>query len=89
MTRMLNDAGITGPNSKLIENIKTSSDHLLMIINDILDFSKIESGEMLLEETSFKIQDVVNRVFNSHVFIAKEKNIDLKYHVDTRIGQYS
>ena len=88
MTRMLNDAGITGPNSKLIENIKTSSDHLLMIINDVLDFSKIESGEMLLEETAFNIRDVINRVFNSHIFIAKEKNIDLKYHVDSQISNY-
>jgi PAS domain S-box-containing protein len=85
MVRMLNEAGIKGPNSKLIENIKTSSDHLLMIINDILDFSKIESGEMLLEETTFKVQDVIKRVCNSHVFIAKEKNIDLKCHVDNRI----
>ena len=88
MTRMLSEAGITGPNSKLIENIKTSSDHLLMIINDVLDFSKIESGEMLLEETGFNIHDVVGRVFNSHVFIAREKNIDLKYHVDSQIGNF-
>lgn len=88
MVRMLNEAGIKGPNSKLIENIKTSSDHLLMIINDILDFSKIESGEMLLEETTFKVQDVINRVCNSHVFIAKEKNIDLKCHVDNRISSF-
>jgi PAS domain S-box-containing protein len=88
MTRMLNDAGITGPSSKLIENIKTSSDHLLMIINDVLDFSKIESGEMLLEETSFNIQDVISRVFNSNVFIAKEKNIELKYNIDSRINNF-
>ncbi len=88
MVRMLHEAGIKGPNSKLIENIKTSSDHLLMIINDILDFSKIESGEMLLEETTFKVQDVVNRVFNSHVFIAKEKNLHLKFHVDSRIPDF-
>jgi len=86
MTRILHDAGITGPNSILVENIKTSSDLLLMIINDILDFSKIESGEMLLEETSFKVQDVINRVYNAHSFIAKEKNIDLSYHVDDRIS---
>ena len=85
MTRMLNDAGITGPNKKLIENIKTSSDHLLLIINDVLDFSKIESGEMLLEETSFNVQDVLERVYNAHVFIAKEKNIDLRYQIDSRI----
>lgn len=86
MVRMLHNAGITGPNSKLIENIKSSSDHLLMIINDILDFSKIESGEMFLEETNFDIHDVMKRVYDSHLFIAKEKNIELKYHVDKRIG---
>ncbi|MFZ4707724.1 MAG: PAS domain S-box protein, partial [Bacteroidales bacterium] len=88
MTRMLSEAGITGPNSKLIENIKTSSDHLLMIINDVLDFSKIESGEMLLEETGFNIRDVIGRVFNSHVFIAREKNIDLRYHVASQISSF-
>jgi len=88
MVRMLYDAGIKGPNSKLIENIKTSSDHLLMIINDILDFSKIESGEMLLEETSFSIRDVVKRVYSAHEFIAKEKQIELKYYVDKHIGNY-
>lgn len=88
MTRMLHEAGITGPSSKLIENIKISSDHLLMIINDVLDFSKIESGEMILEETSFRIEDVINRVFNAHVFIAKEKKIELKYHVDSRLCNF-
>ncbi len=88
MVRMLHEAGIKGPNSTLIENIKTSSDNLLMIINDILDFSKIESGEMLLEETTFKIQDVMSRAFNAHVFITKEKNIDLRCYVDSRIPAF-
>jgi len=88
MVRMLHNAGITGPNSKLIENIKTSSDHLLMIINDILDFSKIESGEMLLEETNFDVHDIMKRVYDSHLFIAQEKNIELKYHMDKRIGHF-
>jgi len=86
MVRMLHEAGIEGPNSKLIENIKTSSDHLLMIINDILDFSKIESGDMILEETSFDIHDVVKRVINSYIYIANEKNIDLKFNLDKQIG---
>ncbi len=87
MVRMLHSAGITGPNNRLIDNIKTSSDHLLMIINDILDFSKIESGEMLMEETCFNIHDVLKRVYNSHVYSAKENKIELKYHIDKRIGQ--
>jgi PAS domain S-box-containing protein len=87
MVRMLHGAGITGPNSKLIENIKTSSDHLLMIINDILDFSKIESGEMLLENTSFNIHEIVKKVFDSHEYRAEEKNIELAFSIDKRVGQ--
>jgi PAS domain S-box-containing protein len=86
MVRMLHEAHLEGPESKLIDNIKTSSDQLLMIINDILDFSKIESGEMILEETPFNIRDVITRVFNSHVFIAKEKNIELNWSVDNSLA---
>jgi PAS domain S-box-containing protein len=86
MVRMLHNAGITGPNSTLIQNIKTSSDHLLMIINDILDFSKIESGEMLLEERSFSIQELVTQVYDSQVYFAKEKHIGLTYHIDKSIS---
>jgi len=86
MVRMLHEAGIQGPNSRLVENIKTSSDHLLMIVNDILDFSKIESGDMILEETSFDIHDVVQRVYNSQLYIAREKQIDLDFYIDSAIG---
>ena len=86
MVRMLHGAGITGPNNKLIENIKTSSDHLLMIINDILDFSKIESGEMLLEDTNFDIHETIKKVFDSHEYRAEEKNIELRFSIDKRIG---
>ncbi len=86
MVRMLHEAGIKGPESKLIENIKTSSDHLLMIVNDILDFSKIESGDMIIEETNFDIHDVVQRVYNSNLYIAREKQIDLDFHIDQNIG---
>ncbi len=86
MVRMLHEAGIKGPESKLIENIKTSSDHLLMIVNDILDFSKIESGDMILEETNFDIHDVVKSVYNSNLYIAREKQIELDFYIDETIG---
>lgn len=86
MVRMLYESGVDGPNRKLVENIKTSSDHLLMIVNDILDFSKIEAGDMCLEETSFDIHEVVKRVFGSHVYIAREKQVDLNYLIDEQIG---
>lgn len=88
MVRLLHNAGIKEPNNKnLIENIKTSSDHLLMIINDILDFSKIESGEMILEVTNFNLKELVGRVGNSHFYIAKEKQLELTSSIDSRLGQ--
>jgi PAS domain S-box-containing protein len=87
MVRMLHDADKKGPNGKMIENIKTASDNLLMIINDILDFSKIESGEMVLEYTNFNICDIIERIFNSHTYIAKDKHIEFNCHVDERIGK--
>jgi PAS domain S-box-containing protein len=86
MVRMLNEEGITGPSGKLIENIKSSSDQLLTIINDILDISKIESGEMVLEETSFNIHEVLKRVFDSNIYFAREKQIELNLDIDKRIG---
>jgi len=86
MVRMLHDEGVSGPNQKLVENIKTSSDQLLMIINDILDFSKIESGEMLLEEANMNIHEVVKKVYDSNAFVTNDKQIELKYSVDDRIG---
>ena len=88
MVRMLHASGTSGPNNKLVENIKTSADHLLMIINDILDFSKIESGEMLLEKLNFDIREVVKKVYDSHIYLANEKNIELKYNVDQRLGHF-
>ncbi|MEI8046812.1 MAG: PAS domain S-box protein [Bacteroidota bacterium] len=86
MVRMLNEAGITGPNGILIDNIKSSSDQLLTIINDILDISKIESGEMVLEVTSFNIREVLKRVFDSNIYFARENQIELNLDIDKRIG---
>lgn len=43
-----------------IETIHNAGQSLLNVINDILDFSKIEAGKIELEETTFRIEDVVN-----------------------------
>jgi len=42
-----------------VETIHNAGQSLLNIINDILDFSKIEAGKIELEQTAFKLEDVV------------------------------
>ena len=44
------------------EIIKTSADSLLAVINDILDFSKIEAGKLEIQNTTFALNDILEKV---------------------------
>ena len=45
-----------------IEKAHRSAHGLLGLINDILDFSKIEAGKLDIEETEFRLEDVIEAV---------------------------
>ncbi|MGI6665011.1 MAG: ATP-binding protein [Christensenellaceae bacterium] len=45
-----------------LENIDTSSQHLLHLIDDILDLSKIESGKLELEEVAVALKDEIEAI---------------------------
>lgn len=55
MTSLLHDTELQPSQRELVETIRTSGEHLLMVINDILDFSKLESGSFELEEYDFDL----------------------------------
>lgn len=59
--------------------IEKSAGNLLTIINDILDLSKIESNNLKIENTSFNLKEVIESVINMTQFLAKEKNLNLRY----------
>jgi PAS domain S-box-containing protein len=56
-----------------LQNVKKSAYGLLEIINDILDFSKIEAGKLLIDNTLFKLDELI------------EETIDMLYHLDPSI----
>ena len=45
-----------------LEKIDAAAQHLLAVINDILDLSKIESGRLHIEQTDFRLADVLDHV---------------------------
>ncbi len=71
-----------------LNNIKISTDHLLLIINDILDFSKIEAGKLVLNEDNFDFYQILGDFLSSIRIKATEKNITLDCHFDPKISNF-
>ena len=74
-------------NSQLnyLKKIEMSGNHLLSIINDILDFSKIESGKLVLSESVFSLEDVVDEVINLVAYSIFKKGIEFVVILDPSI----
>ncbi len=67
---------------EMLQSVKYSADNLLGIINDILDFSKIEAGKITFEKIGFNLPDQINRLYDTFIFKANDKNIGLKIGMD-------
>ena len=63
---------------EFINNIQTSSLHLLEMINEILDISKIEANSTHLIKQSFNISMAIDEVLNTLYPLFKQKNIRLE-----------
>ncbi|MFM7885723.1 MAG: ATP-binding protein [Pseudanabaena sp.] len=85
MTQLLAMTELTEEQQDLVQTIQYSSDALLTLLNDILDFSKIEAGMLELEEHPFVVKNSVQSVCDLLNRQAKDKAIDLSYHVSDDI----
>ncbi|MDZ7868648.1 MAG: response regulator [Rheinheimera sp.] len=59
-----------------LQKIHQSGLSLLGIINDILDFSKIEANKLVLEQTHFDLDDLLNQVATVTAHRASEKGLE-------------
>lgn len=66
---------------EFINNIQTSSLHLLEMINEILDISKIEANSTQLIKQSFNISMAIDEVLNTLYPLFKQKNIKLEKNI--------
>jgi PAS domain S-box-containing protein len=65
-----------------LENVKKSAYGLLDIINDILDFSKLEAGKLRIDNTSFRIDELVEETIDILTVKAFEKKLEMVCHID-------
>lgn len=67
------------------KDMKTISSFVVEIINNILDYSKIKYSNLVLDETSFNLKDVVENIYlllNSQL---NQKDIKFNYYIDDHI----
>ena len=64
-----------------LRTLQFSGESLLHIINDILDFTKLDSGKIELSAIDFNLRELVQSLYQSFSYKAKEKNIvfDIEY----------
>lgn len=71
---------------RYVDNVLSSSKHLLNLINDILDLSKVEAGKMELVIEKFSLQNIIDETIN----LIKEKagihNVILEKNYDPGLG---
>jgi PAS domain S-box-containing protein len=65
-----------------LQNVKKSAYGLLEIINDILDFSRIEAGKLVIDNTLFKLDELVEETIDILTLKAFEKKLEMLYRVD-------
>lgn len=82
---LLSELNKSKESSDYVENISKSGQLLLGIINNILDLSKMESDKLDLINRSFSLNELLNQVKSVFRLQAKQKGINLEFHVDSGV----
>lgn len=87
LNRLLSSSEQDPERIKLFEAIEFSGDNLLTIVNDILDFEKLDAGKVVFKKSRFVIRDLLDRFYQLIRHRARDKSIELKFHVDENVGE--
>ena len=62
LARLLEEAGLGQRERGYLARMQMASRTLLSMLGDVLDYSKVEAGQLVLEQTAFRIDDVLSSV---------------------------
>ncbi|QDF28288.1 sensor histidine kinase [Halarcobacter anaerophilus] len=67
---------------KSLEIINRCGNDLLFLINDVLDLSKLEAGQIILDNRTFSVKNLMEGIHEIFHFQAEDKNLELVYEID-------
>ena len=82
ITGLLYDTNLSSKQNEYLGIIRIASENLLTIVNDILDFEKIQAKKIKFHVIPFDMLKLVNEVYMSMKYLAKNKNLTLNLEID-------
>src|SRR5574343_552461 len=76
---LLTQSKLSPRDLEYVRRIEGAGKLLLAVVNDVLDFSKIDAGQMLIEDASFRLDDVLDNLSNLVRTRVQEKGLILEY----------
>lgn len=87
MADLLWDSQLTTEQRQYVQIFRSAGENLLILINDILDLSKVESGQLVLENMSYDLFDIVDKTCEVIALRAHGRNLELLCHINPDVPQ--
>jgi signal transduction histidine kinase/CheY-like chemotaxis protein len=85
MAELLSETKLNNDQAKYVNVFRKAGDTLLNLVNDILDLSKIEAEQLVLENISFNLLDIVEEAVEIYAIKAAERHVELISRIDCNI----
>ncbi|MCL2070193.1 MAG: ATP-binding protein [Treponema sp.] len=86
MTQIAKSSGDMEKIRGCLDQVESSSSHLLGLINDILDFSKMESGKLALDIIDFSLLENLDFVLSMMYSKASERDIKIRLSIENIVN---
>ena len=81
MADLIGETELDEEQRKFLDVMTNNGNSLLQLINDVLDLAKVESGRLTLEQVTFDLGDLMNKVGEALAVRAHEKGLELAIRV--------